>query len=158
MPRPMLVCLGRSQLHSSTHLSTACARSNQSQIQSLAKLFVHVALPFTVAKIAFLLATFCIQRIAATALVRFSKRGCCPIGFKTEGTKTNLLNRSKQRKRRKRKKAPHDALPAGASLLPLLPPFPPVKAAFLSVLCGLAVWDSIRATRRLKIRPLWSRP
>jgi hypothetical protein len=39
----------------------------------LAKLFVHVARPFTVAKIAFLLATFCIHRIAATALVRFSK-------------------------------------------------------------------------------------
>jgi len=67
----------------------------------------------------------------------------------------NLLNRSKQRKRRK---APHDALPAGASLLPLLPPFPPVQPAFLGVLCGLAVWDSIWATRRLKIRPLWSRP
>jgi len=85
--------------------------------------------------------------------------GCCPIGFKTrgrtEGAKTNLLNRSKQRKPRK---APHDALPAGVSLLPLLPPFPPVQPAFLSVLCGLAVWDSIWATRRLKIRPLWPRP
>jgi hypothetical protein len=38
-----------------------------------------------VAEIGFLLATFCIQRIAATALVRFSKRGCCPIGFKQGG-------------------------------------------------------------------------
>ena len=61
---------------------------------------------------------------------------------RTEGAKTNLLNRSKQRKPRN---VPHDALPAGASLLPLLPPFPPVQPAFLSV----SVWvgDSFMAER-----------